>query len=435
MVSRVRVFVATTEGPSEIQHIIEEDPDVRSVICLNGTSEALPVSRDYDSFVRKPTGIVERLFGHPSYRVDVSRRISNGQSWQLGVLIAHAFLSEGRLASKNETADEVYWVSGEVRHNLDVMSVDHIRDKLRQSEELFDGLERLNTTLTIIVPNANLDEADAEFRSLGNNRQDVILKGIAHWDEFETGSNSAPSTPARNSWRRIVFLLLATLVPLTAAAVGVSWWKEGHQNVTDLPLQPPLPPTKPAIAHQVAEAVKPSEPAAPKADKAQADVPVPIFISAIEKRAPAGSGCGRLRLTGGSTVNSEIGLNQNGGFDTRSALGLCEVEFHVANPTHMPRTIWVYMHSSNDGTPPTATSQILSPETSFALKVIADPWSKGKPWSAILIVASDIADGTVLGDELASLEPDAVIPHLEMIGIKPKVMTYSAVAPESPRFK
>jgi len=29
------------DGPAEVQRIVEEAPDVRSVICLNGTAEAL----------------------------------------------------------------------------------------------------------------------------------------------------------------------------------------------------------------------------------------------------------------------------------------------------------------------------------------------------------------------------------------------------------
>ena len=61
---RTAVYIATTEGPSEIQRITPEDSDVRSVICHDGKAIALPVSADYDSFVRRPTGVIEACFGH-----------------------------------------------------------------------------------------------------------------------------------------------------------------------------------------------------------------------------------------------------------------------------------------------------------------------------------------------------------------------------------
>ncbi|HJP53297.1 MAG TPA: hypothetical protein QF556_01070, partial [Rhodospirillales bacterium] len=89
----VRVYIATTQGPSEVQRIAEEDPKVRSVVCLDGTSEALPISAAYDAFVRKPTGVIEKNFGHSVYRLDVSERISDGKSWQLGFFAAHALFS------------------------------------------------------------------------------------------------------------------------------------------------------------------------------------------------------------------------------------------------------------------------------------------------------------------------------------------------------
>ncbi|MDP2815794.1 MAG: hypothetical protein Q8O19_03855, partial [Rectinemataceae bacterium] len=181
----VRVFVATTEGPSEIQQIIKEDPEVRSVICLNGTSEALPVSRDYDSFVRKPTGVVERLLGHTSFRVDVSHSISNGQSWQLGLLAAHAVHAQERLAEHGDEADEVLWATGEVRHNLDVAKVDHIREKILKSEQLFLESIRNGRMLTLLVSDGNLEEIKAEFGKLGITGQGISIRGLQSWSDFD----------------------------------------------------------------------------------------------------------------------------------------------------------------------------------------------------------------------------------------------------------
>ena len=148
----IRVYIATTDGPAEVQRIVEEAPDVRSVICLNGTAEALPVSASYDAFVRKPTGVVERETGHPVYRMDVSGRISEGHSWQFGVFVAHRLHSKGQLAFKGETADEVWLLTGEVDNHLSVGSVNHVAEKISKSEDLINETQAAGIPLNLFVP-------------------------------------------------------------------------------------------------------------------------------------------------------------------------------------------------------------------------------------------------------------------------------------------
>lgn len=89
------VHILTTEGPVLIQSIAEEDPAVRSVVCVDGRAEALPMSAAYDAFVRRPTGLIERFTGHGSYRMDVAARVDDGRSWQLAVYIAHVVALQG----------------------------------------------------------------------------------------------------------------------------------------------------------------------------------------------------------------------------------------------------------------------------------------------------------------------------------------------------
>lgn len=166
--NRVRVYIATTEGPVEIQRLAKEDPEVRSVICLNGTCEALSISPGYDAFVRKPTGIIERLFGHPVYRMDVSKRIGEGRSWQLGALAAHALKAQGKLAGKDDQLNHILWITGEIDNELKVHPVQHVPEKLQQSGWLFKEARRLQQPLTLIVPAANRE-------SIGD---DQLPKGI-----------------------------------------------------------------------------------------------------------------------------------------------------------------------------------------------------------------------------------------------------------------
>ena len=124
-----RVFILTTEGPVEIQSILEEVPGVRSVVCVNGRAEALPISNAYNAFVRQPTGLIERITGHDSYWMDVSDRIEEGQSWQLGAYIAHVATEQGDLNK------DVY-ATGEVAHDGTVRPVAFVDRKLAALSQL-----------------------------------------------------------------------------------------------------------------------------------------------------------------------------------------------------------------------------------------------------------------------------------------------------------
>src|ERR1700759_3850132 len=96
---KFRVLIPTTDALGSVLLLMEEDPAVgRCVACIGGTTETADIAGAYHAFVVRPTGIVESLFGHSCFRLDVSGRIDAGSSWQVGVLAAHALLAERRLA-------------------------------------------------------------------------------------------------------------------------------------------------------------------------------------------------------------------------------------------------------------------------------------------------------------------------------------------------
>ncbi len=132
---------------------------VRS-FCHDGKAIALPISPDYDSFVRRPTGVIEACFGHSAYRVDISDPIASGLSWQLGLFIAHALGDEGRLVRSDDKIPQIVWATGEVTRDLAVEAVDDVDRKIRQSESRIrvhlDGGSRV----VLAVPLDNLVEAN-----------------------------------------------------------------------------------------------------------------------------------------------------------------------------------------------------------------------------------------------------------------------------------
>jgi hypothetical protein len=157
---RTAVYIATTEGPSEIQRITPEDSDVRSVICHDGKAIALPISPDYDSFVRRPTGVIEACFGHSAYRVDIGGPIASGLSWQLGLFIAHALFEESRLVRSDDKAPQIIWATGEVTRDLSVDKVADVDRKIRQSESQIRAHLEGGSRVVLAVPVGNLIEAN-----------------------------------------------------------------------------------------------------------------------------------------------------------------------------------------------------------------------------------------------------------------------------------
>src|SRR5215470_11092651 len=134
---KLRVLIPTTNGPVEVLLLTEEDSAIgRCVACIGGTTETADIAAAYHAFVVRPTGVIESLFGHSCYRLDVAGRIDAGSSWQLGVLAAHALHAAGRLAEENDPAAGVVWATGSVRPvDLTVGSVRHVREKISSSIE------------------------------------------------------------------------------------------------------------------------------------------------------------------------------------------------------------------------------------------------------------------------------------------------------------
>ncbi len=170
---KLRVLIATTNGPVEIQLLTEEDPVIgRCVACIGGTTETADIAAAYHAFVVRPTGVIEGRFGHSCYRLDVSSRIDAGSSWQLGVLAAHALLAAGRLAQENDVADGILWVTGSVRPvDLTVGGVSHVPQKLESSLDRLKQEIKARRLVLLAVPVDNAADvspsATKELLALG----------------------------------------------------------------------------------------------------------------------------------------------------------------------------------------------------------------------------------------------------------------------------
>ena len=156
------VYVATTGGPVHVQRITPEWAP-QSMVCLGRSSEVLPISGDYDDFVRPGSGVIMREFGpyeEGAFRLDVSGPIGNGRSWQLAIYAAHAIEHDEQTElSEPDSAETILWLTGMVDYDLQVSPIDHLAEKIEASQELFKEWIAMGKRVIAAVPEGrNADE-------------------------------------------------------------------------------------------------------------------------------------------------------------------------------------------------------------------------------------------------------------------------------------
>ncbi len=337
----MRVFVATTEGPSEVLRITPEAPEVRSVVCLNRTTATLPaLSTAYQNFARAPSGVIEPLFGHPTYRVDVSARIDDGASWQLGVLIAHAAAAAGRLGSDDGA---VVLATGQVLSDLTVDAVDHVADKLAICLPRLAGLAASGGRVTALVPTGNRDEAARAGAPADQPRPDTLtVAPVADARHACSAVGLVLPAPRRAGRRRSTPALAlgatAAGVLMLAVAAGLdlpSWrpWAVAIPSETVTPVagasldRPEAAPAEPA----------PSAPAEIAADRAAETAPAPrtpdpaLLVTLSALRAPAGHVCAEVIMGQIAALATDIAHPEPGRFAASAADGLCGLRYVFRN--------------------------------------------------------------------------------------------------------
>ncbi len=325
----VRVYIATTEGPAEVQRIAEEEPNVKSVICLDGKALALPISPDYDAFVRRPTGLVEQAYGHPAYRMDVSAAISEGMSWQLGALVAHALLFAGRLAQKDEPSGQVVWLTGEVDRDLQVLPVEYVREKIRRSEPLLAELNRDGIPAILGIPRRNFDELDTDWLEqvgiddkacrivpLESADQILDLLGLPAPGAQGAQAASARALPPAGRTGPVMGVLLG-LVVTGGLLSAMAWWASG--------------PDPPARAPPADRAVAPGE----------RGIIEYISVAAVGTWARRGTTCAAVNFGAVEPEVTETALSGHTPITTPGAERLCGLRYRISNRNGTTE-VWVF---------------------------------------------------------------------------------------------
>lgn len=217
----VHVFIASTKGLVAVQNITDlNDPDLQSVITLNGTSDMANISSAYHRFVQKCTGLIQREFGGTSYRLNLSRNIEQGASWQLGVYLAHhlsdlaktslAVTSENaKLASQSvslgngivEQGDIVFCVTGQVNTtDKHVEGVTAVAEKIIAASAQVSQWQKQGVLAEFVYPEANKSQHFPEL-DCSMHRCSKLSELIEHVNSFlPTVQNERPALPDASNY-------------------------------------------------------------------------------------------------------------------------------------------------------------------------------------------------------------------------------------------
>lgn len=344
--SKVRVVIATTEGPAEIDRITPEDA-AQSVVCLRRSSQVLPISTGYDAFVRRPSGVIDREFPRapPSaYRLDVSAPVTNGESWQLGVFIAHALAAVGRLAASGEPCERVIVATGRVDNDLRVQPVDSIYQKAHALRPLLDQLQMRGVVVRLVAPPDN----QAEFERAGLPRG---IRPTAVDDAWaacaEAGVAAASSCrpivrPGTESVRPLQWAigLVALLLACGAVALAPERWPVLFGLSSSAPVPPVAPAATPAPpAVPISEAAVATTPAL-ASDPSSSVLPIggqPATLAVAALLPPAGATCPQVHMGSSGAVAVPVERSGVGTLAPVRQKPVCGLRFSVVaeKPLHV----------------------------------------------------------------------------------------------------
>ncbi|WP_340677315.1 hypothetical protein [Paraglaciecola sp.] len=241
---KVHVYIATTQGLVAVQRIHQLDPEISSVVSINGTSSIASISSAYHNFVKKGAGIIEADFGGQSYRVNIDAQIDQGNSWQLGLYLAHAAHARGILGDgKPQTGDLLICATGEVNtSDRKVMAVDQVPLKLDKANAFIEQLTP-SVNLQFLLPETNYAAVITKHpqyklvnvRSLDDALACLPAQAASMVMEPSQSGAALNSTTniATNKW-----LVLAGLVLIIVLA-GFVWSRVNQQEfVAAQPVQP-----------------------------------------------------------------------------------------------------------------------------------------------------------------------------------------------------
>ena len=255
--ARTGIAIATTEGPALIQYLGEEDAD-RSSLSFNDTISNR-LSGDYNSLLQlliRPNLLKNQK--ETSYNLDISKDIGAGDSWKLGVFMAHALLAHPASQlyplsrnsedsadpyglNKSDPPDQIIWVTGNVQR-MDkgpmAAKIGGIPDKIKESLGFLKACQDRNIPVTFVYPAQNESDLSGEAKAQLNDlnvKLYAVRNVMTALEAFDLFFYTA-------WWKRPFYwgLLTATgmalLIAASLAAYNAGWIKWEEQPVPQNPV-------------------------------------------------------------------------------------------------------------------------------------------------------------------------------------------------------
>ena len=328
---KIAIYVATTGGPVQVERITPEYAP-QSLVCLRRSSNVLPISGDYDDFVKRGSGVIEREFGpfdYQSFRLDVSDNVGARLSWQLAFFAAHAVSVSGslELAEAEDNPDQIFWLTGRVDYDLSVGEVDHLAEKLAASADRFSAWMTEGIPVAVVCAPGNNHEDVKNQPELENCRILALNSAEELRREFEVtgegefqrgGTVNDPggraTAVAAFDGKKVValiilFLAIASALVVAAADTGaVGAWKRNLLAKVGLS---DAPDKSAALSIKTNKAVSGTD----------------IGFDIFERLPPEGKNCAQVHFSGIAAATKKITKNDQGKIQPSSLIGLCGLLF------------------------------------------------------------------------------------------------------------
>ena len=337
----IAVYIATTAGPVRIERITEEHVPQSNIFVGRGYVPLLPISKYYDSFV-SVGGPVARAFGPfnaSSFRLDISDPIDTGNSWELGVFVAHGLAKAAQLAGTGEPVDGIILVTGRVDSDFNVGAVGHIEKKALAASECFEKKAGNKNPVTFFIPkgdSAKKINSAGEFRVISVETAPEIFRelGVNHIFPGVTVNHSPERTVGKGLFYLLLIgilgALLAFFIWTETKIFQNAWfkWVVGHQSQT-MPLiqerETVLDKDKLTVPKIIVR--EPVKPIRHPTKTSEALVKIKVF----ERRPPEGGTCPGVHFAQYEAVETNIEKpDTSNSFNNSVGKNLCGLRFHVA---------------------------------------------------------------------------------------------------------
>ncbi|MEM9570748.1 MAG: hypothetical protein AAF996_04730 [Pseudomonadota bacterium] len=151
------IGILTTQSVAMLQRLEPERVSSKSVMCINRTSVQTGISRDYNAFVRPETGMLGALADGQVFRADVTDDVTEGESWQLGMYLAHSLRRAEMLRAPSESST-CWLATGVINADLEVNAVSGMDKKLAVLSSWLEHHHEEFGEIILVFPSRNDSE-------------------------------------------------------------------------------------------------------------------------------------------------------------------------------------------------------------------------------------------------------------------------------------